>query len=421
MADFSQYGTADYANKMADKLSGFNLPENVAARRNVQIGQQEQEMKLRQMQQEVQDKEQARQAWKAAVEASKATGESPATIYRKNAANLGYAQATEAEKYDQELKKLKAPKYEFDKTTGQLVGIDPIGNVTVKKVEGYQPSMKLEGASNLRKLMEERNQFPKDSPEWNSYTNAIRKESETPQQITPRIVMPRQERMVAVIDTATNAPIYVPASEAVGMPAVRGDGEAPPKAQPGTRVFKDEAGNWQSELIPNQPAWQKAKSQYAQDTAAVTNAVADADKLSQRAEALAKHPGLAGNFGMRGYAPNVRGTDAANAEVLLSELKDSMQLAGFGALRSTSGSPGAMTEKEWPKLEAAIAKLQNASDVDQARSALADISLYAKRIKSVASSAYDNEWSGSQFANQNSAPVQGGDLHSKADAILRGR
>lgn len=166
MVDFSQYGTADYANKMADKLSGFNLPENIAARRSVQIGQQEQEMRLRQMQQDVQDKALAQQAWKSAVEQSKVTGESPATIYRKNAANLGYAQATEAEKYDQELKKLNAPKYEFDKTTGQLVGVSPSGEVTVKKAENYTIPTKEVQPTEIERLLLASG-FQRGSPEWN--------------------------------------------------------------------------------------------------------------------------------------------------------------------------------------------------------------------------------------------------------------
>jgi hypothetical protein len=182
------------------------------------------------------------------------------------------------------------------------------------------------------------------------------------------------------------------------------------KIQPGFRRVRDPATGevMRDEAMPGSAPYQKLKGQYAQETAAVTNATADADNLIARADALIKHPGLPANFGVRSYIPNVRGTDAGSAETLLNELKDSMQLAGFSQLRSTSGSPGAMTEKEWPKLEAAISKLQNASNVEDAKTALGQIKIYAERIKNVSGNAYKTEWGGSQFDRETSAQPAGG-------------
>lgn len=180
-----------------------------------------------------------------------------------------------------------------------------------------------------------------------------------------------------------------------------GDAEQLGKLQPGFKRVRDPAtGEIRDEAIVGSAPYQKTKGQFAQETAAVTNATADADTLIDRVEKLKEHPGLESNFGLRGYVPNIRGTQAADAANMLEELKNSMQLAGFQALRSTTGSPGAMTEREWPKLEAAITMLQNATSVDQAKKALSNVETYAKRIKNVATESYKTEWGGSQFERE---------------------
>jgi len=215
----------------------------------------------------------------------------------------------------------------------------------------------------------------------------------------------QEERLAAQAEARRDRQAMVAAARGAGGGVDYG------KLQPGYQRVRDaRTGEVRDMPIPGSAPDIKLRGQHAQDYSAVTNASENADKLIARAEKLAKHSGLSGNFGLRGYAPNVRGSDAANAAVLLEELKDSMQLAGFQELRSSAGSPGAMTEKEWPKLEAAVAKLQNASDVETARAALADIATYGRRIKNVAQTAYQNEWGGTPYSSGN-----GG---SDVDALL---
>lgn len=188
--------------------------------------------------------------------------------------------------------------------------------------------------------------------------------------------------------------------KASGGNSIGGD-EQYGKLSPGFRRIKDKlTGTVVDEAIPGSAPYQKLKGQYAQETAAITNATADADTLIERSKTLQSHPGLKGVFGISGYFPSIKGGDAGQAEALLEEIKNSMQLAGFQQLRSSVGSPGAMTEKEWPKLEAAISQLQNSTDLAGAKQALRNIETYAQRIKNVSNTAYKNEWSGSQFKRE---------------------
>lgn len=61
---------------------------------------------------------------------------------------------------------------------------------------------KAQNASNLSRLMAERDALPPADPRRANYDNAIRKESETAKQISPTIVMPRQERSYPIVQTA---------------------------------------------------------------------------------------------------------------------------------------------------------------------------------------------------------------------------
>ena len=169
-----------------------------------------------------------------------------------------------------------------------------------------------------------------------------------------------------------------------------------PKVSPGTRVWR-EGDEWKAELIKGTPQYQKARSQYASDQAAVTGASSTADDLIKKAEKLKTHRGLEGVFGIEGVFPNIPGGEAAGAETLMEELKNTMQLAGFQALRASTGSPGVMTEREWPKMEASIRLLGKATNVKEAQDALDDIKMYAERIKKQAQKGFDDEWQGSQF------------------------
>jgi len=183
----------------------------------------------------------------------------------------------------------------------------------------------------------------------------------------------------------------------------------PPKSSPGSRVFRDSQGDWQSELIPGSPQHQAMKDKYSKDTAMVKNASDEAGILMDKVDKLSKHPGLPRIFGVTGVFPNYPGGDAADAGVLLDELKNTMQLAGFQNLRNSGSSPGVMTEREWPKMEAAIALLAKATSVKQAKDSMNNIRAFATRIRETANKAYQDEWSGSQFSQKAAGDTQSND------------
>lgn len=417
--DFSQYGTADYANKVADKLSGFNLPENIAARRNVQIGQQSNEMKLRQMQQEehdramaLQEKELAKQAWQTAIEEGKTTGKSPLDIYHAKIAQIDPQKAIAAQEYQ---RGMKPKKVAFDETTGQVLLETPEGAYQRQQVEGWQPKMKIEGASNLRKLMEERNQFPQGSAEYNAYTNAIRKESETAKQITPTIQMPRQERMVSVIDPVTNAPMYVPQSEAKGMRPATGAGD----------------GANRKPMTADQEA--KYRQKFGDAYGSTLTALQSSANVVETAQKLKEHPGLKGMSGLYGYVWNRPGGDAASAQQVFETLQGKITKMAKDAAAS-SGAIGPMAVQEWKILRDQITAIDPTKlDAKQMQDVIDDLVIQAKNAERITEESYMSTFGPDfeaypQFSDPRGAmmkkpyaAVPKGDLRSRADEILKGK
>jgi len=182
--------------------------EKRAARRNIQIGQQEQEMKLKQLQQAEQEKELGMQLWKQANEEAAATGKSPIELYHQKRAAVSPEFAIAAQKYQQD----QAPeKIAFDETTGQAVLRDKSGKLVLQQVEGWTTPVKPEQKTEIERLLIASG-IPLDSPEGKrALANAVLKATETPQQIRPRA----PETPVQVVGP-NGQPIYVPASQAYG-------------------------------------------------------------------------------------------------------------------------------------------------------------------------------------------------------------
>jgi hypothetical protein len=80
-------------------------------------------------------------------------------------------------------------------------------------------------------------------------------------------------------------------------------------------------------------------------------------------------PGFNGIFGLRGALPNIPGTDAADAQTYLDQVKGKTFLEAYNSLKGG----GQITEVEGTKAEGAIARLQQAQSADAARVALDDL------------------------------------------------
>lgn len=145
------------------------------------------------------------------------------------------------------------------------------------------------------------------------------------------------------------------------------------KTPPGYRTTK--AGDL--EAIPGGPADTKQQGVLNQDTGMLHSSNAAFDRLATAANSVMNHPGLPGITGLRGKVPNIPGSQAADAEAMLNNLKSQ---AGFSMLQelrnnSKSGSSGlgALSDAEGKRLENYLASLDKAQSLDQMKSGLKSI------------------------------------------------
>lgn len=152
------------------------------------------------------------------------------------------------------------------------------------------------------------------------------------------------------------------------------------KPPSGYRATPD--GNLQA--IPGGPADQKLSGAFNADTAQLTNSTASFDRLAGAANQLLNHPGLSGITGIQGKLPNMPGSDAANAEALLSTLKSQV---GFGVLQDmrnnskTGGALGSVSDAEGKRLEANLSALDKAQSLEQFKQSLGQILDYTEQAK----------------------------------------
>lgn len=112
------------------------------------------------------------------------------------------------------------------------------------------------------------------------------------------------------------------------------------------------------------------RDQLAREQESTANsAFATVDRALDTIGDLKKHPGLAGNLGIRGVVPNVPGSDAANARALIDQLQSQGFLAEVDKMRGL----GALTEAEGKKLTNAIGALDTKQDEAQFRKQLDSI------------------------------------------------
>lgn len=202
----------------------------------------------------------------------------------------------------------------------------------------------------LSRLISERDALPENDPRRTAYDNAIRKQSETPKQINPQIVMP--------------------------------------KVPMGYR----ETGDGNLEAIPGGPADTKIQGVLNQDTQALNDSVNNMDRLATVANKLKSHPGLSGITGIRGKIPTIPGTDAANAQAELETLKSQV---GFGVLQNmrnnskTGGALGQISDKEEKLLQDNLAALSQSQSTEEFQKNLQNVIDYTESAKDRLRSAYN--------------------------------
>jgi len=146
------------------------------------------------------------------------------------------------------------------------------------------------------------------------------------------------------------------------------------------------------EPIPGGPADLKIQGAYNADTASLQSTTAAMDRLGASANELLNHPGLKGITGIRGAIPNIPGTDAANAEALLTSLKAKV---GFNTLQEmrnasrTGGALGSVSDREHVLLQSYLAALDKAQNIQQFQQSLAQIREFAQSSKGRLQEAYN--------------------------------
>ena len=112
-----------------------------------------------------------------------------------------------------------------------------------------------------------------------------------------------------------------------------------------------------TEEKPMTPAQRFKESQLQGKSAtSLRNMQTELDDAVKSAEVLKNHSGLKRATGIPGFIPSIPGSDAAQAETLLTEFKAQVKRTGLNLVRQ-GGSIGSMTEREWPIVEGMVANI----------------------------------------------------------------
>jgi len=157
------------------------------------------------------------------------------------------------------------------------------------------------------------------------------------------------------------------------------------------------------EPIPGGPADTKRQNAMATAQSSLVNATEGLNRLGEAANALKNHPGLARITGIRGKIPNIPGTDAANAQALIDNLKSQ---AGFTVLQNmrdmskTGGALGQVSDRENIMLQNNLAALDLSQDTKSFISNLDKIISYVETAKGNLKSGFDrNFYSGEKTSS----------------------
>lgn len=130
--------------------------------------------------------------------------------------------------------------------------------------------------------------------------------------------------------------------------------------------------------------------------AASREMVADLQRLKGKATRLAEADALSRVTGLLGLVPDMPGGAASRVRSDLERLRDEVSVAALQRMRSmsaTGGAVGQVTEKEWPRLEAALANLDSAQGDVQLRQSLKELADLAEEISTRAEQAANEQFS----------------------------
>lgn len=136
----------------------------------------------------------------------------------------------------------------------------------------------------------------------------------------------------------------------------------------------------------------KQSQQMGKDKIALKSMDTELANLKSAATALKDHKGLTGATGVQGKFPSIPGGDAAQAEVLLEEFKAATKNAGLQLVRQ-GGSIGAMTEKEWPIVEAMVSNIDPKGGKKQVQDQIDKVIAKMEQVKNNTQANFDELYS----------------------------
>lgn len=185
-------------------------------------------------------------------------------------------------------------------------------------------------------------------------------------------------------------------------------------------VWNKEAGR--VDAVPGSAAYIRRSQEHAGDVTAL-NAVKE--KTDEAIVNITKmlsdenKEGFQANFGGMGTTVTSRmAGKPKDFKGMLDTFKSNMKSAGLEMMRS-GGSIGAMTEKEWPIVEAEMASLDGWMTEENARNVMRNVAARLARIKKSSENVYDMTWGETQFhpKNKKSTSSSADDI-TAADAII---
>lgn len=201
---------------------------------------------------------------------------------------------------------------------------------------------------------------------------------------------PREVAPGTVLLSADNKPIYT----------------APFKPEPSTDIPKLKPGEvWDAtkqtvKQIPGSAEYNKQSKIHGTDYNAAKTVVSKMDNAIKKVDEILKPENASGfenNFG--GYNAAVSRMFSGNTATVkkdIDTLKADMKGAGLELIRA-GGSIGALTEREWPMLEAQIDAIDYMLDEPAAKKAFERVKTTFERIKDQAKDTYQTTWGETQY------------------------
>jgi hypothetical protein len=187
------------------------------------------------------------------------------------------------------------------------------------------------------------------------------------------------------------------------MTPAQGAKEMPPTVslQKG-EVWNKEAGR--VDVVPGTAAFITRSQSHAEDVTALNGLKEKSDEAIANIKKMLSDEnkeGFQANFGGAGTTLQSRMPGkAADFKGMLNTFKSNMKSAGLEMMRA-GGSIGAMTEKEWPIVEAEMASLDGWMTEENARNVMRNVIARLDRIKKSSEKVYDMTWGETQFHPKN--------------------